>query len=209
MIKNLIIASLILFLCPISAAMADDTEDTDEDGPPVNLISTSGQDDSPLPTVTSMQAFNEGEQTADSLLVSAEYYKRNGNYDKAMQLCQRAMNIGYDDIDVHKTYAELLDHKLKTEKDEDHQLRNKCIKEWLIVYRTEVGDEKGLSFHGIDPFGHLYEDEDRSIPAGFRLEALAGRKPKPWETDAKYMKWVNRPTEEVAGKLLSKPADSK
>jgi tetratricopeptide (TPR) repeat protein len=209
--KNVIIALVILWLCPISASLANDTDnadDTDENGPPVNLISPNEQDNSPLPTVTSIDAFNEGEQTADSLLMSAEYYKHNGNYQKAFELCKRALDMGYNDIDIHKTYAELLEQKLKSQKDQNHELLDQCIKEWLIVYRTEVGNEKGLSYHGINPFGHLYEDEDRSIPAGFHLQSLAGRKPKPWETDNQYIEWVNKPSTEVAGKLLTKPAEN-
>ena len=59
-------------------------------------------------------------------------------------------------------------------------------------------------------FGHLYEDEERSIPAKVHLVSLAGRSaPRPWETDTKYMKWVNRPTVAVSGKILSKNKEEK
>jgi hypothetical protein len=110
-----------------------------------------------------------------------------------------------DDIDSHMYYAEALEEKLKMKpkKDRDQDLLNECVNEWLIVYRCEVGDEKGVSFHGINPLGHLYEDEERSIPARHHIVSLVGRAPKPWETDEKFMKWVNRPATEVAGKLLS------
>jgi hypothetical protein len=71
-----------------------------------------------------------------------------------------------------------LERKLKAEKDIDQEFLDKCVREWLIVYRTEVGDEKVLSFHGIDHFWQLYQDEDRSLAARTHLESLTGRAPK-------------------------------
>jgi len=159
--------------------------------------------------ITSMEAYSElGKQTATSLELAAEYASSHGQYDQAIKLCRRALEKDYNDLDLHMTYAGALEEKLKTQKERDHELLNECVKEWLIVLRTEVGDEAGLSFHGISPFGHWYQDEDRGIPARSHLVSLTGRAPRPWETDAKFLKWLNRPSASVAGRLLSKKSSN-
>jgi len=182
-------------LCQISPAFAamDESDNEESEDPPQRTG-----------TITSIDAYAEmGKQTANSLSLAAEYALDQGDYEKSIKWCKLALEKDYNDIDIHMAYAKALQEKIKTKKEKDQDLFNECIKEWLIVYRTEVGDEKGLSFHGINPLGHYYEDEDRSIPARAQLVALTGRAPKPWETDAKYLKWVNRPTTAVAGKILN------
>jgi hypothetical protein len=202
MIKNLLVAAQLIMLCQMTAAWADDE-------PNVN-IEIPGQDDTPLKTVTSMDAYNETNgHTADSFAMAAEYAYNNGDTKKALKLCEKALNSDNNDIDIHKIYAQALEEQIKNTGDKNHDLLNKCVREWLIVYRTEVGDEKGISYHGIDPFGYLYRDEDRSMLAGSHLVSLTGRVPKIWETDDKYLKWVNRPTTAVAGRILEKPAEKK
>ncbi len=208
MLKNLLFVVQLLILCQISPTWALEPDEADQ-SEPVDLVDTSGQDNHPLDTVTSMDAYsNIGEQTATSLQFAAKYAAKNGHYDKAIRLCQLALDKDYNDMDVHMTYAGALEDKLDGQREKDHELLNKCVREWLIVYRTEVGDEKSLSFHGINPLGHFYEDEDRSMPARAHLVTLTGRAPKPWETDDKYLKWVNRPTTAVAGQLLSTKASN-
>jgi tetratricopeptide (TPR) repeat protein len=190
--KNIVIAMQVLVLCQISPVLAAGPDGAD-------------QDEDLQETVTSMDAYSGmGEQTAISLQLSAKYAADQGDYDKAIKLCKLALKKDYDDMDVHMTYAEALENKLDSQTEQDRELLNKCVREWLIVFRTELGDEKGLSFHGINPFGHFYDDEDRSIPARAHLVTLTGRAPKIWETDEKYLQWVNRPSTSVAGQLLSK-----
>lgn len=216
MLKNLFITFQLLVLCntsPILAANANETDHKDQadQSEQVDLVDQSNHDDDDLKdTVTSMDAYSGmGEQTAVSLALSAKYAADQGDYDKAIKLCKSALKKDYDDMDLHMIYADALQNKIDSQKEPNQILLNTCVREWLIVFRTEVGDEKGLSYHGINPFGHFYEDEDRSIPARSHLVTLTGRAPKPWETDEKFMKWVNRPTTEVAGQLLSKkPNDS-
>ncbi|MFX5680438.1 hypothetical protein ABTE28_20290, partial [Acinetobacter baumannii] len=79
-----------------------------------------------------------------------------------------------DNADTHLVYAEALEKKINKQTSKDNELFKKCVKEWLIVYRGEKGDERGLSnSHGISipMLGKFYEDEDRSIPAKQRLSA--------------------------------------
>ncbi len=191
MMKNLIVLQILILALALPALAIEDFENEDTD--PITAKA-----------VTSMEAYSEtGKQTAVSLGLAAEYALNEGQIDKAIKWCKLGLERDYNDLDIHMTYAKALQEKLKTKKERDLDMYNECIKEWLIVYRTEVGDEKGISFHGISPLGHYYEDEERSIPARSHLVALTGRAPKPWETDAKYLKWVNRPSTAVSGKLLS------
>ena len=195
MLKNCLIVLPLLILCLIIPAWADDDDNSNSEE----------SSDSQVGTVTSMEAYSEiGKQTASSLNLAAEYALDQGNIEKAIKYCRMALDKDYGDLDVHMAYAKALQAKLKSQKERDPNLFNECIKEWLIVYRTEVGFDKDISFHGINPLGHFYEDEDRSMPARQQLIALTGRAPKPWETDAKYLKWVNRPTTAVAGKVVNK-----
>ena len=172
MIKKLLIALQIVMLCQISSAYADnDQSDDDQEYEPPRPA--------PIRPVTSIEAFSGlGEQTTNSLGIAADYALEQGHYEQAIKLCKRALDKDYDDMDTHMTYAKALEAKLKDDNQEDHDLLNACVREWLIVYRTEVGDEKGISFHGISPLGHFYEDEDRTIPARTHIAKLTAGHPK-------------------------------
>ncbi len=156
--------------------------------------------------VTSVDAMQLGQVTGSSLALSAEHCLRKGQLDKAIKLCQLAIDKDLDNIDTHLTYAEALEKKISKQQTKDNELYKKCIKEWLIVYRGECGDEKGLSNSkglSIPVLNKFYEDEDRTIPARQRLMALTGHLPKPWETDQRFINRVCKPAAaEVSGKVL-------
>jgi hypothetical protein len=195
MLKNSLIVAQVLLLSLFNCALAD--EEFPEER----------QTEEYTGTVTSIDAFNstKGNRTGISLQMAAEYATSHENIDQAIKISKLAVEQDPDDIDTHMRYAQALEEKLKMKpkKDRDQSLLDECITEWLIVYRCEAGDERGASFHGINPLGHLYQDEERSIPARHHIVSLVGRAPKPWETDAKFLNWVNRPSEQVAGKLIS------
>lgn len=115
---------------------------------------------------------------------------------------RKAVNRNPDDIEAHQSYAEALESKIRANPQIDVDLLRECVSEWLIVFRNEVGEEKGLGFHGISVMGYLYKDENHSETARQRLIALAGRAPKPWETNARYLKNVLRRAS-VSGKILT------
>jgi hypothetical protein len=130
----------------------------------------------------------------------------NKNYKEAMNLSKQAMNKDKNDIDIRMTYAKAIEGVIEGQEDKDPELFNKCVKQWLMVYRNTVGDEKGLSWHGISLPGmqKRYEDEERSIPAKQHLFTLTGAVPGPKETDAKYLQRVLKPaTESVSGKVIA------
>jgi hypothetical protein len=133
----------------------------------------------------------------------SNYALRNAQIDQAIATARKSLRRDPDNIQAHECYAEALDRKIQTLKDGDAELMRECISEWLIVYRNEVGEEKGLGFHGISPMGHLYEDDEYAIHAKQRLIAVAGRAPHPWETNARYLKSVLRQAS-VSGKLIDR-----
>jgi hypothetical protein len=161
---------------------------------------------------TSIEAYTNTDQTALGLMEAAQYATRERHFDQAIEFCKQALAKDSNDIDVHKEYAESLEAKINHVADCPDDLFNECIKQWLIVLRNEVGEERGMSIHGINPLGHLYEDEDRGIPAKMHLKALTGQAPRPWQTDAQYLKQVSRAQTSVSGRIVGgskKEADSK
>ncbi|HEY9792694.1 MAG TPA: tetratricopeptide repeat protein [Candidatus Obscuribacterales bacterium] len=161
----------------------------------------------PFGYVRSIDAMTSGFATADSLDLAAEYATMNFNFDQAIRILKRALEKNDDDLDIHKAYAEALQGKLDGQSDPDPKLYNDCVKEWLIVLRTERGDEKGINNdkgRGLPMMNKIYEDEEHAIPAKFALKKLVGSVPKAGETDDQYLKRVCKPAElNVQGKILS------
>jgi len=68
--------------------------------------------------------------------------------------------------------------------------------------------ERGEAAHGINPMGHFYEDEEHGISARRHLVKLTGYAPKPWETNARYLKRVLLPsTGTVSGAVIKDKAE--
>jgi hypothetical protein len=161
--------------------------------------------------INSIDGLNRGKGSFHSIARQAEYCVQNEQFDKAIKLSRMAIDRNDDDNEVHQVYAEALEGKLGTQTERDPMIFNQCVKEWLIVLRQEVGDEK-LTCHGIGlpGLGHLYADDERVIPARKHLLRLTGRVPKAWETDDKYLKKVLMPfTPNVRGSVVSADSHSK
>ncbi len=74
----------------------------------------------PFGQVRSIDAFHSGSsQDAGAFSMSAEYASKQGNYEQAIALCQKALRVNPDDIDVHKGYAEILEKKLRKQVHKD------------------------------------------------------------------------------------------
>jgi hypothetical protein len=162
----------------------------------------------PFGYVRSIDAMTSGFTTANSLELAGEYAAMNRNFDQAIRIMREALKKNDDDLDVHKAYAEALQGKVEQQADPDPKLYNECVKEWLIVLRTERGDEKGLNNdkgRGLPFVNHLYEDEEHAIPAKFALQKLVGSVPKPGETDDQFLKRACKTELSVQAKVLSKP----
>jgi hypothetical protein len=185
----LLSGALFLIALPVNAARDDDDSQAD---------ASAGE-------VSSIDAMTNGGPTAGSFARSAEYCLTHGHIDKAIKLCQQALDKQNDDPDIHQIYAEALESKLEAQVDKDPKLFRKCVAQWLIVLRQEGGDES-LSFHGlsIPGLGKFYEDESRTIPAKQHIIRLAGRLPKVWETNDKFLNHVTKDSEsKVSGTVVS------
>ena len=89
------------------------------------------------------------EETPTALLLQAKQFMRHHNYNKALTLLKRAIQLNDDDMDIRVLYAEALDEKLSHQAEKEPDIFNECIKSWLMVARQEVGQEKGMTFKGI------------------------------------------------------------
>ncbi|MBS2009296.1 MAG: tetratricopeptide repeat protein [Cyanobacteria bacterium SZAS TMP-1] len=136
-------------------------------------------------------------ESASSLANRARVSLRNGNYKRATALCRKALQKDDDDIDIHLTYAECLEQQLAHQAEKDPQLFQKCVREWLIVYRNEVGDEKGMTLKGLNLLGTMWNDEHRGGIAAKHLKGLTGYLPRIWETDGRYLAKVLKPADTV------------
>lgn len=131
-------------------------------------------------------------QTGNTLQHLGRDCIRDGKYAKAMLVMQKAIKISPNDVENYVLYAEAMQGVLERQEDKDPELFNKCVGVWLQVLRSEVGEEKGLSFKGISIDNGLYGDEDTVFKAKRQLRKLTGYVPKPWETDNKYLVRVLR-----------------
>jgi hypothetical protein len=155
--------------------------------------------------INSYKMMTMGQVSPKSLAFLAEDKLRSGNVDEAIHLLKQSLSMDNDDADAHALYAEALERKLRKQDEKDPELFNKCVREWLLVLRNEVGEEKGLNVKGVGVplMQTFYRDEDHNILAKNHLVKLTGSGPKPWETNTKYLKRVlQKPSETVAGKVV-------
>jgi tetratricopeptide (TPR) repeat protein len=177
----------------------------DSDISPVTRRENSS-DHGPISNTDMMQM---GEVNPNILSMMGEKNEKAGNFDAAISFYRKALDIDADNADLHIRYATALEKKLKKTDEHDPALFNKVVREWLLVMRNEVGEEKGLSFKGVaaPALGTWYRDEDHNILAKQHIVKLVGRAPRYWETNTAFLKKVLKPTEtSVAGKVV-KPSD--
>jgi len=161
-------------------------------------------------TINSNQLLELGMVTPKSLVFEGEKALYAGDADRAILVLRRSIDRNTEDADAHMLYARALEMKLKSQTERDPGLYNECVKEWLIVLRNHAGEEKGEGAHGINLFGHFYQDEEHGIDAKQHLVKLTGYAPKPWETSAKYLKRVLLPTTStVSGAIVKEKSKGK
>jgi len=195
-LKFLAISLAFLFLNhhPVCAQDMDARETTAE-----------AEDGEPKP-VTNEEVMSGGHNSPQSMKFLAEASLRKGDLDKAIYLLRKCLSMDNEDADAHAMYADALERKLRKQDEKDPELFNKCVREWLLVMRNEVGEEKGVGgFKGITVPGMqaFYRDEDHNILAKNHLIKLCGSAPKVWETNNKYLKRVlSKPNEQVTAKVV-------
>jgi hypothetical protein len=138
-----------------------------------------------------------GHPMAGMVALTAEQALNNHLYDTAIRLSQRALQLDPEDLDIHMVYAKSLETKLHRQPagHKDTALFMAAVREWLIIARSERGEEKGLTNSkgiGIPGMQHRYQDEDRSIPANAAIKRLVGFEPRQNETDKKFLDRVEK-----------------
>jgi len=168
-----------------------------------------GRSQARLPAGSRLQEYDEivspDMESAGSLANRARVALKNGNITRAVELAKRSLQKDDDDPDTHAIYAASTEAKLEHQTEKDPSLYKTCVHEWLIVYRNETGDEKGMTIKGLNIMGTFWNDDYRGGLAKKHLKKLTGYLPKAWETDNRYMARVLKQAEtKVTGEL--KPA---
>ena len=144
---------------------------------------------------------------ASSYAERARVALKNGNVSRALSLCKKALKEDDNDADIHLYYAEALEAKLVRQPEKDPDVFKECVHEWLMVYRNERGEERGMTFKGLNPVGTWWNDDNRGAVAKIHLKKLVGYVPKAWETDNKFMAKATRPSAtQVSGKVSTSTA---
>lgn len=167
------------------------------------------------------QTKSKGYLTMDEVLVHTKNSRqlvmigkqaiRRGEYERAIKVLNKAIQLNYDDIDAHLHLGEALQDKLEDQEEKDPYVFEKCLKEYLLVYRGEVGEEKGLTFKGLGFMTDRFADEERGITAKRNIVKLTGAAPKMWETDTKFIaRMLKKEGLNVSGKLVqgTKPEEA-
>ena len=189
----------IIWLLPGSAARA---EDSPQEG-------KKGKTEEPKVTqeVKDYDDFFEN-KSARTLLMNGRREMQRRNYVRALKLMQEAVKLDPNDIDAQCVYAEAMQEKLKHQADKDPELFNKCVQLWLKIMRSEIGEEKGLSYKGLSLDNGLFGDEERVQRAKVELKALTGYVPKPWETNDHFLKRVLRNASTSVSAQIKLPAST-
>jgi|JI8StandDraft_1071087.scaffolds.fasta_scaffold16167_4 hypothetical protein len=154
------------------------------------------------------EIFSDTNMSSGALLMRGRAALKAGNYRKALALVERGLRMEMDDPDIHLLHAEALEAKLKHQVDKDPALFQKVVEKWLLIYRNQVGEEKGMDVKGISVLRGFYSDEERGMEAKRHLLKLTGYVPKMWETNNRYLKRVLKPaTTSVTAKIRSKNED--
>ena len=135
--------------------------------------------------------------SAQMLYLEGEESFRSRDLDTAMRKVKKSLDLDNDNMDAHLLYANILDEKVHAQTEKDPTLFNCCVKEWLAIMREQFGEEKNMRFHGVNPFGDLYHDEERATLAKRALVKLTGFAPKTFESNAHYLKRVLRPEKTI------------
>ncbi len=174
---------------------------------PANNIADDKPDETDKPTIKYDEILELGSASAGCLRTEAEAALRSRRFDRARHLVACALSKNPDDIDSHKVYAEALEGTLSLQRHKDPQLFTKCVEEWLLIMRSQAGEEKGLNFKGVGVADFFFKDDDGYILARQHLIDLTGSAPHPWETNKRYLKRALKPANTLAGIVI--PPDSK
>ena len=144
-----------------------------------------------------------GYSSSQALYVKIQKAFSDEDWDKAIELGKRAVDEEPGNLDAKVIYAEALYNKHK-EDPKDTEVRNKCVKMWLIIHRLIQGDGWELSDKSQHtPFAYRFHTKERrDLVTSARLKELCGRPPKWREDDKKYLRKMLKSEKQVAGKIV-------
>lgn len=121
--------------------------------------------------VRSDQFLELGVITPNGLRMEGEQAMRMGNYDRAITVLQRAVEMTPWDMDGRILYSQALERKLMRQRDRDPKLYNFLVKQWLFVAKKA-------------------DFMDQSLQGMNHLAKLTGTSPSKWESAGKFLKRV-------------------
>jgi len=144
-----------------------------------------------------------GYSASQALYVKIKQAFIDEDWDKAIDLGKQAVDEEPGNLDAKVIYAEALYKKHKDDP-KDTEVRNKCVKQWLIIHRLIQGDGWELSDKSQHtPFAYRFHTaERRDLVSSARLKELCGRPPKWREDDRKYLRKMLKSEKQVAGKIV-------
>lgn len=113
---------------------------------------------------------------------------RQGGIDRALIHLKRAVEGGPKDVDAHAQYALALEAKMARQNHPNADLFGQAVQHWVLNYRGEVGEEKGITIKGVGLGAGMFSKDEMAMRGKEHLLQLVGFLPKPWETDTKYVK---------------------
>lgn len=114
------------------------------------------------------QMLELGTTSSESMRLEGEQAMRYGNYDRAIAVLKKSVQMSPTDIDGRILFAEALEKKLLKQQVKDPALYNSVMKQWLIVSKN----------------GHFM---DQKMQGRAHLQSLAGTAPKHFESDSKFL----------------------
>lgn len=157
------------------------------------------------PTARYDELVGEHNRSAHSYLTEAQRALRDGRIVRATDLARKALNADPEELDAHLVLAQALERRLDMQAEKDQRLLGECVRHWLVVLRSGVGEESGNNFKGAGVLDSLYRDDEHFMEAKEHLKKLVGRAPKAWETNERYVKKVLSPQAELSatGKIVT------
>ncbi|MDR3616655.1 MAG: hypothetical protein P4L53_24050 [Candidatus Obscuribacterales bacterium] len=106
--------------------------------------------------------------SSEGMRLEGEQAMRYGNYDRAIAVLKKSVQMSPTDMDGRILFAEALEKKLLKQQVKDPALYNSVMKQWLIVSKN----------------GNFM---DQKMQGRAHLQSLAGTAPKHFESDAKFL----------------------
>lgn len=175
MLKNSIcLLSLVgVLVCPVGALAKKAKKKIDYKNHSY-LMDTSNIGKSQNGMIMSNQILELGVVTPSALRLQGEQAIRIGNFRRAIQVLQKAVQMNPQDMDGRVLYATALEKKLISQKKRDPRLYNYVLKQWTFVFKHS-------------------EFPDQKIQGRNHLINLAGRAPRWHESINRYLKKIMIP----------------